>query len=81
MSILKKGILTAAAILSIVSLAACGTETVSGNGTNETEKTEEVGTMLTLTAMDESMQTIVNDAGMNGTGGRIHLHSNRPEDM
>ena len=41
MSILKKGILTAAAILSIVSLAACGTETVSGNGTNETEKTEE----------------------------------------
>lgn len=38
MSILKKGILTAAAILSIVSLAACGTETVSGNGTNETEK-------------------------------------------
>ena len=47
MSILKKGILTAAAILSIVSLAACGTETVSGNGTNDTDKTEEVGTMLT----------------------------------
>ena len=81
MSILKKGILAAAAILSIVSLAACGTETVSGNGTNDTDKTEEVGTMLTLTAMDENMQTIVNDAGMNGTGGRIHLHSNRPEDM
>lgn len=81
MSILKKGILAATAILSTVSLAACGTQTTTEHADNHTELTEEVGTMLTLTAMDEEMQTIVNDAGMNGTGGRIHLHSNRAEDM
>lgn len=47
----------------------------------DTMKQREVGEMLTLQPLQEQLQPTVNDAGMNGTAGRIHLHSNRPEDM
>ncbi len=35
----------------------------------------EVGTMLTLNAVDERHAAIVNGSGMSGSEGRIHLHS------
>lgn len=78
---LTKRILAATAILATVSLTACGAGTGSGNQANQTDIVKEVGTMLTLTATDEALAPIVNDMGMSGTGGRIHLHSNQAEDM
>ena len=42
---------------------------------------QEIGSMIPLTALDEDQAKIVNDSGMSGTGGRIHLHSNRAADM
>lgn len=43
--------------------------------------TAEIGTMIPLQAVEQARQSVVNDSGMNGTGGRIHLHSNRMPDM
>jgi hypothetical protein len=42
---------------------------------------QEVGTMLTLSAMDEVYKAIVDNSGMSGNSGRIHLHSNSAQDM
>ncbi len=42
---------------------------------------QEVGTMLTLSAMDEAYSATCNNSGMSGTRGRTHLHSNLAEDM
>lgn len=81
MKTLKKVVLAAMAILVTVSLTACGTKSTTGQDINSTDIVKEVGIMLTLTATDDTQQAIVNDSGMNGTGGRIHLHSNLPEDM
>lgn len=43
--------------------------------------TAEIGKMIPLQALEEGQQSAVNDSGMSGTGGRIHLHSNRASDM
>lgn len=42
---------------------------------------QEVGKMLTLSAMDEAYKAIVDNSGMSGSDGRIHLHSNLADDM
>ncbi len=42
---------------------------------------QEVGVMLTLSAVEERHQKLVDDSGMSGSGGRIHLHSNQAADM
>lgn len=57
---------------------ACGTGQVKGV---ESESVKEVGNILTLHALDELQSPIVNDLGMNGTGGRIHLHTAESTDM
>jgi hypothetical protein len=42
---------------------------------------QEVGTMLTLNAMEEAYQAIIDNSGMSGNKGRTHLHSNIVNDM
>jgi len=54
-------------------------EEVNHNGA--TRIVQEVGPMLSLSAVNEEFQAIVNNSGMSGTGGRIHLHSNEAKDM
>lgn len=53
----------------------------TGQSESNTPADNVPGTMLSLTALAEEQQVLVNDSGMNGTGGRIHLHSNAAEDM
>lgn len=43
--------------------------------------TAEIGRMIPMQALAQAQQSIVNDSGMSGTGGRIHLHSSRAADM
>jgi hypothetical protein len=42
---------------------------------------QEVGTMINLSAMDDAYKAIIDNSGMSGNKGRIHLHSNTAEDM
>lgn len=77
-----KRILAALSALALAAtlFAGCGGD--GGNGQQEEENMaeKEVGVMLTLKAAGD-YQATVNDSGMNGTGGRIHLHSNQASDM
>ncbi|WP_312372573.1 discoidin domain-containing protein [Lachnoclostridium sp.] len=63
----------------MITIVACG------KGKSEDVKfvdiVNEVGNMLTLHALDQLQAPIVNDSGMSGTGGRIHLHTNKDGDM
>ncbi len=47
----------------------------------ETIVYQEPGIMLTLQSISDQYKPTANDSGMNGTGGRIHLHTNKAEDM
>ena len=75
-------ILAAAAAVAILTSALLGCQPkIEPAGEEEgTVMIQEIGTMIPLTALDADQNRIVNDSGMNGTGGRIHLHSNRAAD-
>lgn len=66
-----------AAVLFTGLLAACGKSDTQEDGT----VVKEVGNMIVLHAVDEKQAAIVNDSGMSGTGGRIHLHNRVKDDM
>lgn len=91
----KKIIVSVLSVIMAAALVACSTEGGSTKDpqtevtpTVQPEENEvittvrqEAGKMLTLSAMDEAYQAIVNNSGMNGTNGRIHMHSNLVQDM
>lgn len=77
----KTLIMLTAALLCVSLLAGCDQETSSQPQEEPNMIIQEIGTMIPLQALQEDMQSTVNDSGMNGTGGRIHLHSNSPEAM
>lgn len=73
----KTVILTGAAMVIAGLLAACSRTDIQEDKT----AVKEIGTMITLQALDDAQAAVVNDSGMSGTGGRIHLHSNNKNDM
>lgn len=81
MTRIKTLIMLTAAILCLSLLAGCSQEDSPQPPEEPKMINQEVGTMIPLQALQEEMQTTANDSGMNGTGGRIHLHSYTPEDM
>ena len=66
----------------IPSVIPVGNEEVNVEENNGiTTVVQEVGTMISLSAMDEAYKAIVNNSGMNGSDGRIHRSSNIVQDM
>lgn len=71
-------------------LCVCGTGIFSSCGKKNNEEkpreeesvtVREAGNFITLSAVDSYHKKAVNDSGMSGTGGRIHLHSAAAADM
>ncbi len=67
-----------------------GTPAVTQGYTEEASDTEyigastvvwEVGTMFELSAMENAYQAVIDNSGMSGSKGRIHLHTNAAKDM
>lgn len=77
---MKRRISLALALIMALSLFV-GCDQKKENTPQEEITMSQVGTMLKLQAIPEELKVTVDDSGMNGTGGRIHLHSNEPSHM
>lgn len=77
----KTLIVLTAALLCLAMLAGCNQEGGTQPQEEPTMIFQEPGTMIPLQPLQEELASAVNDSGMTGTAGRIHLHSNRAEDM
>ncbi len=62
-------------------LPSCAKQNEENNGEETTVAVRETGNFITLSAVDSYHKKAVNDSGMSGTGGRIHLHSASAADM
>jgi hypothetical protein len=89
MKISKKIIVSALIIITAAALVSCSSksdtqeEKPAGAEVNDgsTAIVQEVGTMLTLSTMEEAYKAITDNSGMSGNKGRIQEHSNLAQDM